>query len=232
MLIAPDSSLRRVPVGLDRRQQIVLDGLRISADVIDLCFRRLTAALRLLPIQPADTAERVELACSANLDAWTIVDHVHRFSELLRQMPMVKQNLPQFQLLFRAATEAEQMRNYIQHVRNEINALSSSGQSVWGSLTWALKQDFDAGRRTKYSLSVGTFYEGNFAAVGAFPETVTKDVDFIEIHAGSRSFELTTLLTHVERVIRSFEEGVEAQAGGRPRHGSDFLAILTMQPAE
>lgn len=230
MLIGLASPLRRVPIGLDRRQQIVLDGLRISADTIDLCLRRLAASLSSLPSQPVNTLEYIELACSANLDAWSIVDHIHRFTELLRQMPMVKQNLPQFQLLYRAASDAEQMRHYIQHVRNEVDTLSASGQSVWGSLTWALKRDYDAGRRTKYMLNSGTFYDGHFAAMGSFPEIVTRDVDFIMIHAGDRSFELTGIINHVERVIRSFEESIEAQAGSMQRHGSDLLAVLTMHP--
>lgn len=229
MLIAPDSPLRQVPVGLDRRQQVVLDGLRISADAIDLCFRRLATSLKELPKAASGTVEFIELASSANLDAWTIVDHIHRFSELLHQMPQVKQSLPQFQLLYRASADAEQMRHYIQHVRNEVDSLAVAGLSVWGSLTWALKEDYDSGRKIKRSLSMGTFYTGNITVIGKFPEVVDRDVDCVEVHAGGRSLELTGLFRHVERVIRSFEEGVESQAGHLSRHGSDFLATLTMQ---
>ena len=227
MLIAIDSPLRGVPSGLDRRQLIVIDGLRISVDVIDLSFRRLCASLKALPEAAPETTEFVELAVSANLDAWTIVDHVHRFSELLHQMPMVKQNLPQFQLLYRSASDAEQMRHYIQHVRNEVDSLAASGLSVWGSLTWAMKADYDAGRKIKRSLNMGTFYVGNFAAVGKIPQSVEREVDCIEIYAGGRSFELTGVLRHIERVIRGFELDIEDQAGHLPRHGSDLLVALS-----
>lgn len=229
MLIAIDSPLRKVPTGLDRRQQIVIDGLRISVDVVDLSFRRLCTSLKALPEVAPETTEFVELAVSANLDAWTIVDYVHRFSELLHQMPMIKQNLPQIQLLYRAASDAEHMRHYIQHVRNEVDSLAASGLSVWGSLTWAMKADYDAGRKTKRSLNMGTFYIGNFAAIGKIPQSVEREVDCIEIYAGGRSFELTGVLRYIECVIRGLERDIEDQAGHLPRYGSDLLAALSVE---
>lgn len=228
MLIAHDSPLRKPPVGLDRRQQIALDGIRVAADVVDLSHRRLNQTLlNLSSIEPFTDAYHQATVATIS-DAWSIVDNAHRFCELLRQFPSIKQNLPQFQLLYRSAKPAEALRHFIQHARNEIDALSKAGLSIWGTLTWNLKADFDAGHRTLRSLHIGTFYEGNFAAMGKLPESVKADVDNVTLHAGSHQMVLSKVVRNIEQVVKGFERDIAQQAGQFPRHSSDMLFAMTV----
>jgi hypothetical protein len=231
MLISPDSPLRLLPVGLDRRQQIALDGVRVAADVLDLATTRLTSTLAEVVALDPHSDPYLRAAVSAISDAWSIVDNTHRFCELLKQFPRIKQRLPQFQVLYRSAAAAEPMRHFIQHVRNEIDALAQGGLSVWGTITWNLKSEFDAGQRIQHSLHIGTFYDGNFAAMGQFAKKVESEVDNITLHAGGHTMILSGLMRRVEEVIRGFELGIADQAGNLPRHSSDMLFALTMTPA-
>ena len=74
MLISLDSPLRRLPVGLDRRQTLFIDGIRLSAEIIDLTYCRLSITLERLAEPDCPKQGRQESIVSAVQDAWTLVD--------------------------------------------------------------------------------------------------------------------------------------------------------------
>lgn len=232
MLIAQHSPLRHPPAGLDRRQQIALDGIRIAADILDLSSHRLRETLLGLSNIEMNTDHFYRAATSAISDAWSIVDNTHRFCELLRQFPQIKKKLPQFELLFRAAKPAEALRHFIQHARNEIDALAQAGFSIWGNITWNEPPPIPGHGRLVRSLHMGTFYSGNYAALGRIPESVESEIDNITLHAGPHKMALMLVIDRVEGVIRGFERDMDAQMGQQTRNGSDILFSLAVTPSE
>jgi len=78
--IPDDSPVRRPPEGLSRRQLLILDGLRFAAEMATLAYERLTAELAAIARMQGPPSTRA--IASAMLDAWSIVDAVHRFNDL------------------------------------------------------------------------------------------------------------------------------------------------------
>lgn len=132
-IAGPDSPFRSLPATLSRRHVLYLDGLRISAEISGIALRR----LRSLLVDISTSADRpvAHEPVLALADAWTTIDNVNRFRELLRSTPGVKHNAV-FELFVRGTEIAETMRDAVQHLNNrEINTLAEAGLAPLGTVT-------------------------------------------------------------------------------------------------
>lgn len=229
MLIDKESILRQVPQGLDKRQLLFLDGIRVSADICDLSIKRLSKSLKKLPSLVAYSEDYITEVISAVQDAWAVIDSVHRFRELLQQFHGIKKNLPQFQAFYRSSEKAEEFRHFIQHIRREVNDLSDHQLPLWGTITWQLMSDFTEGKKIQRWLHIGTFYEGVRSDLGQFHENCRYEVDHIKLTIGGRSVFLLELLRLMEPILKGFEQDIENQAGNLPRNSSDMLFSLELK---
>src|SRR5882724_4853706 len=116
MLINIDSPLRRLPIGLNREQTLCIDGVRVSAEIVDLAYSRLARNLELLSEPDCSQTARHELLVPAMQDAWTIVDAIHRIRKLLQRMPHVKKSSPPLQVFLRASVGIDRLRHIVQHL--------------------------------------------------------------------------------------------------------------------
>jgi hypothetical protein len=89
-IISDESPFRRMPVDMPRRQILYLDALRLSAEMAALAFDNLhTLLLGLCERREDSLGDR---AVRAILDAYSVIDAVHRFRQLLQATPGLKHN--------------------------------------------------------------------------------------------------------------------------------------------
>lgn len=154
MLIPEDSPLRNPPKELSRKQILILDGIRFAAEIADVAYQRL--AKNLLSIAPSSLNLAESQIAMAMADAWTIVDSVHRFHDLIENMPGLK-NGTWCKLLYSRTKDFIDLRDCVQHQLGEIDNLITNAGQIWGYLSWA---EVVGGRYTGMwlMLSPGNYY--------------------------------------------------------------------------
>lgn len=135
-LIRPDSLLRRLPVGLDDRQRMFIDGISVTLQMLDVAFERLKQGLA--ELSPARQDEM--FYAPVLLDAWSMVDSANRLALLLRYMKNVKKT-PQMRVFKKHLEAVEPLRNSIQHLNKDIQRTAADGAATWGTLSWVVVAD-------------------------------------------------------------------------------------------
>jgi len=157
-VVPEDSPLRRPPPNLSRRQVLILDGLRYAAEMADVAYERLYLQLQDIARSTAEPTTR-EIA-AAMLDAWSVVDSVHRFVDLANTMPGLAHG-PWLRRVRQQCADALDLRDAVQHQAGEIARLLEKGGQVWGYLSWAATDE--KGRYTGkwLMISPGADYVGD-----------------------------------------------------------------------
>ena len=135
MLVSKESPLRKIPYALDRKQALFIDGIRFTFEMIDVAYVRLLYILE--QITTDDSFREEHPMAEAFMEAWSIVDSVHRLRCLISQMPGFKQNeLPQRKIFLEKTKDVEDFRHTIQHLNNDIIKLADQNEPAWGILSW------------------------------------------------------------------------------------------------
>ncbi len=80
MIVSENSPTRRMPVTLDHRSILYLDGIRYSTQLVDLAYSRLEGTLEKLVHKDDKQGAVGNLIVEAISDAWAFVDSLHRLS--------------------------------------------------------------------------------------------------------------------------------------------------------
>lgn len=223
--------LQRLPQNLDRKQMLFLDGIRYSVEMAETAYERLRKTLLTLTNRYLEKKRlRIEsLTAQAILDAWVIIDSVHRLRGLLRQMPRVKQKTPNLVTFYKQTEKVEKLRNLVQHLNHEIDDLVRENLPVWGTLNWVAIPDSVDNTYYSCSLTPGS----QFGRVNPFINPIGKDlqppIDLIELYA-IEPVNLSQLMDKVEAIISSIEQQLRSQIKGLPLAGSDMFLILELAP--
>jgi|CZKS01.1.fsa_nt_gi hypothetical protein len=140
MIIGQDSPLRKIPSALHRRQVLFLEGIRFTVEMAELAYRRLQGTLLLQTNQPALNDDNPPLV-SAMLDAWAIVDSLHRLRDLVAGAPGFKgkNKSPKFRLFMESTINVPALRNTVQHLGSEIHGvIADQNWTVFGTLSWGV----------------------------------------------------------------------------------------------
>ncbi len=239
-IIRDDSPLRRLPGQLKRKQTLFLDGIRVAAEVMDSAYSRLSETL--LDLSGRDSA--IHLACrdsasavregaiiTAVQDAWTIVDSVHRLRCLLRRMPGVKQKAPGRQTFYRATSTIEALRNAVQHLDSEIDNLVKLGVPLWGTIQWLVLVDPATRLVRSCTIVAGTIFGAIHPVQTPIGKRMRGTVDQVILTAGGTSVNLSDVVFEVGKMVEGLERSLEQQFGNLPKHGSDMLIMVDMEPA-
>jgi hypothetical protein len=140
-LIQENSSLRLPPETFSRTQIVYLDAIRYAAEMANIAYQRLFVSLQ--ELATSSTEPRVVDGASALLDAWSIVDSVDRFRDMVSELPGLP-NQPWKRLLHDRTAVVAALRDCVQHQRGQLPELLLGGQ-IWGYLSWA---EFQNGRHT------------------------------------------------------------------------------------
>lgn len=197
-LVPSESPLRRVPDSVDARTVLYLDGIRYSLECFDLARSRLATELDQISRLPDKSNDLSQLIVGATVDAWTMVDSIHRLRELLGQLPGLKKKELELQLFLRRTRAVEGLRHFFQHFRNEIDSFASRGLPLWGAISWAWS-DPESGQIESHSIVPGTFFHGVTAVSCTFDIKHARVVERVLLHAGSERLDLADLGDWVER---------------------------------
>ena len=226
LMIQPDSRLWKLPQGLDPYQASFLDAVRLSVQFIDVAYDRIESALNRLTLA---TDRSLGLGPIALMDAWALVDAVHRLRVLVSGMPRYKKRTPSKGLFLRRTVDVVALRNSFQHLVNDLPALTQSDLPVLGALTWV--RPISTIDRT---LSIETFIPGQFRGVHpssqvAVPSSVPDRLSQIQLWLDERSVDITKLRHAVSELVLALEHAQTSMPVDPPPAPCDFMAQVTVQ---
>lgn len=136
-MLSEHSPFLNIPVALDSKQALFLDGLRHAIQISDLAYKRLCIALK----DQADAQSKDRAYDSfvpIFLDAWAFIDAVDRFRSLWEAQPNAKSINGEFSA---AAVRLKlqgirDLRNISDHIAQKIDQIVSMNSSVLGSIRW------------------------------------------------------------------------------------------------
>jgi hypothetical protein len=142
LILGKESPLRNLPAILQRRQLLFFEATRFTIDTIDLAYLRLAETLPRLTrnIQDGDS-QGLPSSVSAMLDAWAIVDSLHRLRGLIEGLPGLKAKMrrPEVRSFLENTANVSGLRNTIQHLNTGISGVvDDKNWSVFGSLSWLI----------------------------------------------------------------------------------------------
>jgi len=88
-VVPEDSALRKPPKELSGRQVLILDGIRYAVEMADVAYGWLYERLARMARSSSEPTTR-DIA-AVMLDAWSVIDAVHRFVDLVGAMPGLPQ---------------------------------------------------------------------------------------------------------------------------------------------
>jgi hypothetical protein len=160
------------------------------------------------------------LVVEAMVDAWTMIDATHRLRGLVQQLPGLKQNQPDVQLLIRKTRVVEELRNFVQHFRTEIHGFVAKRMPLWGTLSWSRVSD-DTGQPECHTIVPGTLFQGTPVYSCIFDRQEGRFVDRIILEAGEARVDLDDLFDTVAAFCRWFERWYLQVYQGEQRHVAD-----------
>jgi len=91
----------------------------------------------LLAVEPA----KIEAADSSvvtdiYIAALGLVDYLHRFHQVVRAMPLLRNDLPELRRLNGAFVAVQNCRNYLQHMRGDLMANDPITYPILGAISW------------------------------------------------------------------------------------------------
>ena len=228
-MITQTSILRRLPVNLDRRQALFLDGIRHAAEMADFSHCRLKDTLTKIAIHETDIADTSQLFTSAFLDAWSIVDVIDRFRALWSLLPNSAHTppppgTPTF------ATLSQPVRDIADHLAQRADYVVARQGAALGALNWftALGPDGPEGLKGVFCTIVpGTIQPGTNTVVRHPDRPIDLPTGAIVLAAGEYSACLSDVLSGMAMRIGQLEAGLERQLGktngDQSQAGADVL---------
>jgi len=196
-----DSHSHSSPDLLKDRQAFFFDGIRYSLRMIKVANNRLQEKLYSLTNREWEKEYLTVLTASVMLDAWSIIDSVHRFRNLLMQAPGIKQKSPELRIFYDKTEGVEALRNTIQHLRNESKSFIDKNLPALGILSWVVLNMPDGKSASLYSLVAGTIYPNIvYPLVNPLGKRIQPPVDHINIILGNHSLCLSDIIEKVEGI--------------------------------
>ncbi len=228
-LIPPDSTLRKVPSKVERRTVLFLDGIRYSIQSFEIAYRRLAQTLNHLSKGKEPNDDLGEMISFATIDAWSIIDSIHRLRELLVQMPGLKKNTPELQLFLRRTSRIEDLRHYFQHFRTEIDSFVEKAMPLWGTISWSTWNS-ETRLPENHTIVPGTFFHGAWVASCTFDSHEGRFIDRVLLHAGPQKVDLANLEDFVKELTSWYLQWYESKFIGEERLGADVHMKFFIKP--
>lgn len=220
--LSKDSPLRRLPAQLNLRQRLFLDGIRLSIEMVLVAYDRLWRLLSRLSELPSGTPSPDGAHAAAMLDAWSIIDGVHRLRYLLQQTPNLKKSAVTLQLFRRQSQGVEDLRHHVQHLDQEYAAAQNNDGPAWGQLAWIRPVHCGPPEAaTTHAIVAGAIVEGTIRLVNPVGKTHHGLVDHIELAVSEKSINLSEmtraigpLVCHLEAFVSNLITAQRLAPGG------------------
>ena len=225
-LIPLDSPLRQLPHGLSHDQLLIFDGLRHAAEIADLAHSRLKGVLQ----QLAHGANDPHLTSAAYLDAWAIVDSVHRFHALWMLVPTDgSAEADEFRAHFAARTESLRLaRNVADHLAARISYVRARKGASLGTLTWIASTA--PGAALMCALIPGSTRTTQHDMPNPGGQQVERPVGYIHLAAGDHITNLSSVMVDLRKCVERLTVSLEVAAQGvKEHHGSDLIIRMAIK---
>jgi hypothetical protein len=179
----------------------------------------------LLTAADATAASATVVPVHALVHAYGVVDAIHRFREMTRNMPGLKKDAG-YTLLLQRTEPAEQIRHHLQHLNQELGSVEEQRAPALGVVVW-LRGSTTPGVLVRTFVAVpGTFYpEATFASGVIDRERLpTSDaVADIRLVAGRHEVDLDKLVSAAFTFMAGIAPSLEKSAAGKERLGCDMV---------
>jgi hypothetical protein len=202
-MFSPDSPFLNLPVALDRKQALFLDGMRHAAQIADLSYNRLCQALTETALNRAAQAGEWTFT-HLFLDAWSFIDAVDRFRSLWEMQPAVPSANEYCPTNVRAALQdIRDVRNVSAHVAQKIDQIASLNAAVLGSINWLTRLEEDPPKIGTFFIRPGILQgntKGQFAMANG-DVSFTNGSGWISIAAGTHEANLSAAYGFLHSIV-------------------------------
>jgi len=235
MIISDDSPLRMIPSRSSVKQALFLDGIRYAVDMTDHAHCRLID--RLVDFDQAfrrnsnvpDGGLVTRWHVPIFLDAWSIVDSVHRLRRLLDRMPGLRKRDPGYQVFNRQTAVIDDLRNSIQHLETEIDHLVRDKLPVWGAIGWVCMSAPGAAECSLYTMVAGSANWQMAPLVNPLGKGVGSPVDLITLWAAGLEVGLSHTVGAVGKLVAALENHMRQEFNDLSKRPADVSIRAGLQ---
>jgi len=165
------------------------------------------------------------------LDAWSVVDSVHRLRTLVRYAPGLA-NSPPKEVFSRATDTVEDLRNAVQHLTGEYVKDSTEHDLPWGRVLWVAGPK-DGGALTLRLMVAGACTMTRHEFVNPCGQRFYPPIDKVSLDAHGLRMDLSETMRAVQSIAKHLEAGWREAIGPNPvALGSDLTVSLDLHPGD
>ena len=206
-MLDKDSILRQVPMAINPKQALFIDGIRYAAEIIDLAYKRLRDTLTKTALNPPSSSDIPKISTRAFLDAWAMIDAIDRFRMLYQQMPGISFSQPKegVETLSEVLKPFRNLRNVADHLAQRVDFVVSRDSAALGTLSWLTGFKIVPTTAWYCTLRPGTLRKQPEFRKEQLVSTLDWPTDRIIIVAGGYEGNLSSVRPHIQVRIKHFE---------------------------
>ncbi|HNZ65584.1 MAG TPA: hypothetical protein PKJ10_07085 [Smithella sp.] len=231
-MLNEDSILRKVPIAINPKQALFIDGIRHAIEIIDLAYGRLKDILTQTALSPPNSAELPKISVQAFLDAWAMVDAIDRFRMLYLQMPGISFSPPKEGVLtlHEVLEPFRNIRNVADHLAQRADFVVSRDGAALGTLSWLTGFKIKPITAWYCTLRPGTIRKQPEFRKEPLTSTLDWPTDRITLLAGGYEGNLSSVRSHIELRLRHLEEQLKNAFNRLDLHNSPAASdVFTRQ---
>jgi len=239
ILLGRTSSLREIPVNIEPKTAVFLDGIRHAIEVMDIGFGRLRIGLTKAALDPPNSTDLPLVCAGIFLDAWAVVDAIDRFRQLYTQFPGMTRSKPSDDVppLDQVLQVFRDLRNVTDHLAQRADVIvAKGGGAAFGELTWLTGFEISP-RITAWHcvLRPGTLRSEPTPSLPPTETTLDWPTDCICLKAGGYLGNLSQVRFHIAGRIRHLESQITKAFSRSPQNNApifnDFFSRRPVVPA-
>lgn len=211
-MLSINSPFLNIPVALDRKQAVFLDGMRHAAQIVELSYTRLCQALTDLAVDQTITVGSAKFT-HVFLDAWAFIDASDRFRCLWEMQPNASTIPDEFSpdALRTQLKDIREVRNVSAHVAQKIDQIMSLNSSVLGAISWVSIVSHAPLKVKTYFIRPGIMHgsvKGQFA-IPSGEVSFNHGSGCISVTAGKHEAKLSVAYKTIRSTIKFAEESLK-----------------------
>jgi hypothetical protein len=205
-----DSPLLNPPSSLTPKQRVALDGIRLAFDMLAMAWTRLVDELTDISIDRETGASRSRLT-TTYMNAWIVVDVLHRLRLLVNALPGLKRPPPEVEAAIRGLVEVRSVRDGLQHVDRELQNAATHQRPLWGTISWVRSSPNPGQALTRiYTLILGGIRDGEWPFPNPLGKTIDVPVGMITVDAFGQSLDLSLQVSRARSIARYLDAAARA----------------------
>jgi len=194
---------------LNRKQAVFIDGIRHSAEIIELAYNRLRTTLTEMALKPPSSNELPLLTPHAFLDAWAFVDAVEKFRLLYQNFPDMTYKENGEPSLKDIAQPFKKIRDIAAHCNASADLSVSKKTSGIGVLTWLTGCQISPTELWYCTIRPGTLQTVPALRLPTIETKIDWPTDFICLTVGGCRANFSEVRPHIESRVRKLESDLD-----------------------